>query len=125
MADITQAQRAQIREYLGWSMLGHSSGPGYRLESSMDALNLAEKAADQTRVLAQLTAIDAIDTRITEAYDRLKASAVGSITLNAAEIGMLKGEARRLCKSIAAILGVEVRACKFGGGAQGGEVWTG
>lgn len=122
---LTQDQRAAVRDYLGWSMLGHSSGPGYRLESSMNALSVAEKASDLARVVALLADLDDIDTRIAAAYDRLKASAVGSITLNAAEIAMLKSEGRRFARAIASILGVEVRGGKFGGAALGGEVWTG
>ena len=118
---LTSAQKAQIRELLGWSAMSVDDGPGYRLDSSMIAI--ANRPDEEARIVDALEKCDALTVRIEGAYDRLKASAVGSITLNPREIAILKSEGRRQTKIIAALLGVEIRpGALFGGGGGGGEV---
>lgn len=82
----------------------------------MNAVDMETTDATHDLVVAQLTAMDAINTKITAAYDRLKALKVGSIDLPAhGEIGMLRSEGRRLGGQLAACLGVETRH----------DVWSG
>lgn len=110
----TAVERAKIRWYLGWSARFHQTDS--RLEQAMNAVD--QEATDATRdlIIASITAMDAMNTRIVTAYDRLKALKVGSIDLPGhAEIGMLRSEGRRLGGGVAATLGVETRH----------DVWSG
>lgn len=110
----TAVERAKIRWYLGWSARFHQSDS--RLEQAMNAVDMEPTDATRDLIIANLTAMDAINTKITQAYDRLKALKVGSIDLPAhGEIGMLRSEGRRLGGQLAACLGVETRH----------DVWSG
>lgn len=98
----------QIRKYLGWSERFHQTDS--RLEQAMNALDGSQSDDARTDVLATLTKVADIDTRLTGALDSLGALQVGSIKLpGALEIGMLRSEGRRLIGGIAALMGVEVR----------------
>jgi hypothetical protein len=110
----TAVERAKIRWYLGWSARFHQADS--RLEQAMNAVDMETTDATHDLITAQLTAMDAIGTKITQAYDRLKALKVGSIDLPGhGEIGMLRSEGRRLGGQLAAALGVETRP----------DVWSG
>lgn len=115
---LTETQRAHIREVLGWQSLFHQHGPGNRVESAMTAIG--ENPEDEATVVSLLGKLTTLDGLIEGAYSRLRAQVVGSITLNAGEIGQLKSEGRRLCKTLAAILGVTIPRCKYGGSTVGG-----
>jgi hypothetical protein len=108
---------------LGWQSLFLQQGDGNRVEAAMTAI--ATVPDSEALVVGHLVRLTALDARIEGAYDRLRASVVGPITLNSAEIGQLKSEARRICHVIAAILGVTVPSCKYGGGMAGGEILQG
>lgn len=110
----TTVQRAKIRWYLGWSARFHQADS--RLEQAMNAVDQEVDDSSHDLIVANITALDAIGTKMTAAYDRLKALKVGSIDLpGAGEIGMLRSEGRRLGGQIAACLGVETRH----------DVWSG
>ncbi len=117
---LTDTQKAEIRDFLGWPARFHDRDD--RLENAFTAL--ADLPDDETRIIALLNKAKDIETRITDALGRIKASAVGSITLNQAEILQLKSEGRRAVNRIAAILYVPVKANAFGGGAAGGPLLT-
>lgn len=116
---LTDTQKAKIRQYLGWSARYHTNDDA--LEKAM--VTIGDLPEDEARVTAALTVLETLDTELTEARGRLKASVVGSITLNANEIAWLRSEGRRVVKRIAAILGVEIRSDAFGsGGSRGGVI---
>lgn len=109
----TEAQRVSIRHYLGWSERFHQTWP--RLEQAMNAIDALSDPAAQTKIESILTKLDAIETSITSAYDRLKAMKVGSIELPGDnEVKTLRSEGRRFAGQLAARLGVEVEYDVFG-----------
>lgn len=114
MTPFTDQERAKVRWYLGWSARFHQSDS--RLEQAMNAVDM--ELTDDTRdlILANLAAMDELNSRIVGAYTRLKALKVGTIELSGfGEIGMLRSEGRRLGGQVAACLGVETRH----------DVWSG
>lgn len=109
---LTAANKADIRYFLGWSARFHQSDS--RLEQAMSALDTELEA--QALVLADIVKAKDIDTRLTDAYLRLKAIKLGSIDLPVRnEIDLLRSEGRRFVGRIAATLGVEVRHDVFAG----------
>jgi hypothetical protein len=104
----TTGEKAKIRFYLGWSARFHQFDS--RLEQAMSAIEGETDDSTRDELIGVLTALDDIKTRIVDAYGRLKARVVGSITLPGFdEIGMLRSEGRRLTGQVAATLGVAVR----------------
>lgn len=106
---LSDAQRAQVRLYLGW--------PARFLQTD-SALELAMRALDTTPesealVTSLLASLADIDTKLEAAHARLKAAKVGSIELNGAELVQLRGEGRRFAGRLAALLGVELRVDVF------------
>ena len=103
----SEAQRLDIRFYLGWSdRYFHTDS---RLEMAM---NGAEARADTvTKVVELLVSLNLMwKTTLPAAYSRLKATQVGSITLpGSGEIQMLRSEGRRTSGALASLLGVGVR----------------
>ena len=67
----------------------------------------------ESQVITLLASVDDIKTKLLSSHSRLKASVVGSIKLNAAEIPMLRKEGKRFVGEIASILGVETRRDVF------------
>lgn len=109
---LTETQRASVRLYLGWPARFWQMNS--RLEQAMNAL--ASTAEEETIVVALLASLAALDANITAAYSRLKALAVGSITLSGpGEINALRSEGRRLSGRLAATLAVDVQH----------DVWSG
>jgi hypothetical protein len=117
---LTETQRAAVRLYLGWSARFHQFDS--RLEQALDAVgSLPESAALITASISStppglLALLADLESRIRGAYGRLKAGKVGSIELNAGEIGQLRSEGRRLVGQLATLLGVEVGSDPFGPG---------
>lgn len=119
MADFTLAERARIRRLLGWQ--ARFLQLDTKLESAMDAIN--GSPADQDIVLDILTKLTALDTRIESAQVKFGVDKVGSIELDSTTmLGLLRGEAKRLVDNMAMLLGVEVKANFYGGGAPRGGV---
>ncbi len=106
---LTEAQKLDLRMYLGWSDRFHQFDS--ELEQAISAME--SRAATETKVLALLDECVRVDGLIQGAEGRLKASEVGSITLNPAEIDRLRERGRTAVKRIATILGVDVREDAF------------
>ena len=107
----TATQRGQIRQYLGWSA---------RYLQTDDALERAMNAVDgdavtETQVVGHLTEAARVDAAIQAAESRLKASKVGTIELNAAEIDQLRDRGRQNIARMARAFGVEVRGDAYSG----------
>lgn len=108
----TDTQRAQVRLYLGWPARFWQSDS--RLEQAMNSID--DKAEELTICTGLLTSLADIDTRLTACYTRLKALAVGKITLpGQGELMALRSEGRRFAGRLASTLGVAVRH----------DVWSG
>ena len=114
---LTGTQKAQVRYYLGWSARYFQFDS--RLEQAMDSI--AGVADSEALVVAALATLADIDASLLDAHSRLKAKAVGSITLpGGQELALLRSEGRRFVGRIAATLGCEVRFDVFGGGTYTG-----
>ena len=122
---LTEAQRVLVRLYTGWQ-----DGFGQfdsRLEQAMNHVdNRAELLALVTNLATDtppglLAQLALVDSRIFGSHGRLKASAVGSITLNPGELQALRSEGRRLVGRLCSILGVERGADVFGGSGPSGR----
>lgn len=109
---LTEAERNQVHMYLGWS------GRWAQFDGDLTrALNAADMDADSlVFIRAQLDELVRLDTSLTAAESRLKASVVGSITLNDRELDRLRGRARQAVGRLATHLGVEVRSDAYGPG---------
>lgn len=109
---LTATQRADVRRYLGWSARFHQFDS--RLEQAMNALDTEpEHELQVTDTLANnglLAALADIEQKLRDAHGRLRAMKVGSIDLTGfGEVQSLRMEGRRYAKTLASILGVEVR----------------
>jgi len=120
---LTEAQRVLVRLYTGWQ-----DGFGQfdsRLEQAMNHVdNRAELLALVTNLTTDtppglLAQLASIDSKLFGAHGRLKASAVGSITLNPGELQALRSEGRRLVGRLCSILGIERGSDVFSGTAPG------
>ena len=117
---LTEAQKTQVRSYLGWSARFHQFDS--RLEQAMNAVDGTASETLITDTLANggiLASLADIDTKLTAAHGRLKATKVGSIELNRSEVIQLRREGRRWVGRLASLLGVEVRNNAYGS-AHGG-----
>lgn len=117
---LSATQKSDIRDLLGWPARFHDDDG--RLERAFSALEALP--TDETLIASLLTKAKDLEMRITDALGRIKVSSAGSITLNPAEISMLRAEGRRCVNRMAAILGVEVKQHSFGGGTGGGPLQT-
>lgn len=116
---LSATQKAQCRQYLGWSF-GFNDRDSH-LEQSFSGL--ATKPDEElllTDTLENggiiLSLID-IDKKLVLAHKRRKATNVGDIKLNAKELRDLRSEGNRFVGRLARLLGVEVRD---GGGFSDG-----
>ena len=110
---LTDAQRSEIRLYLGWTpRYGQSDNA---LERAMNAIEtfptdeaLITNAidGDPPGILVSLKVIDA---ELISAHPRLKADNVGTLKLNRSEMRQLRKEGTRLVGRLSGIMGVEVR----------------
>jgi hypothetical protein len=110
----TSTQKAKLRLYMGWSARFHQFDSA--LEQAFSAID--SEPDDSTHdILVQLVVdLDDIQVRIKDAYSRLKAKVVGSITLPSHdEIAMLRSEGRRLVGQVSATFGTPVRHDIFKG----------
>lgn len=115
---LTGPQKEKIRFYCGWSERFHAFDS--RLDMALAAVDvLPEVEAHLTNAATGdppgiIALLDEKVTQLRGVTDRLKASAVGSITLNPAELYQLRSEGRRLTGQLCAMLGVERRHDVFG-----------
>jgi hypothetical protein len=126
---LTDEQKFKVRLYTGWSERFHQFDSA--LEHAIAAVE--NHPAAETGVIALIAECERIDTAITAAEGRLKATTVGSIELNGAEIEQLRDRGRQFVARIATILGIDVRNDVFSGqlpssrasvhGMSGGGNW--
>ena len=120
---LSPAQRESVRFYLGWSARFHQIDSA--LEQALSAVGFdPETEARITNPISGtppglLSLLEDVDAKLLGGHGRLKASQVGSITLNAAEIDQLRGEGRRHAARLAAVLGVVVRVDVFSESSPG------
>lgn len=105
----TGAERVQIRMYTGWG--NRFTQYDDALERAMETLGNDPDA--QALVQSLLTELTRIDTAITAAESRLKASEVGSIALNPLEVDQLRGRGRQFAARLCRAIGVEARGDAF------------
>lgn len=106
----TEAQRADVRKYLGWA------GRYYQTDSQLEQAMSAVSVDTETRIVAELEVCAAIDTALAGMRTRFKAEEVGGIVLRGgAEMEDLRSQGRQAAGRIAAMLGVEIRHDAFSG----------
>lgn len=126
---LSAAQKADIRFYAGWQ--ARYLQLDSRLEQAMNAIELQpEHEAQITNTInasppGLLALLKDIDTKLRDSHGRLKASVVGSITLNRAELYQLRSEGRRFVGRLCSILGVCRGEDVFGSGSSGGSNYIG
>lgn len=118
---LTDDQKFQIRLYMGWSARFHQFDSA--LEQALAALETTP--AEQAGVLGFVAECQRVDAAITAAETRLKATTVGTIDLNGAEINQLRDRGRQFVGRIASVLGVEVRNDVFSGNAPSSRATVG
>jgi hypothetical protein len=120
---LTATQKAQVRTYLGWSP--RYGGTDSALENAFAALVLEPE--HEVIVIALLTDLAGIETKLLDSHKRLKAVKVGSIELDAfkTEIIGLRSEGMRLTGKLSVGLGVERRHNVFGTDSGPRAWWSG
>lgn len=120
---LTDAQRAEIRMFLGWTpRYGQTDNA---LERAMNAIETFP--ADESLITnaigddppGLLASIKDVDSKLIVAHGRLKADNVGSIQLNRREMSQLYRDGKRMVGRLARLLGVEVRGGPFSSGRGG------
>lgn len=96
-----------------------------RLENAMDAVE--QTLPEETeRIQEHLTALTAIDTKITDALDTAGVTGVSSIKLDSDQgISHFRAEGRRRVEAIASILQVTIKKNYYGGSMAGGPIQYG
>jgi hypothetical protein len=114
---LSDAEKIRIRRFIGWSDRFNNTDEA--LVRAFAAIDTLPDTVDEIRLL--IARCDDIETRVfgggdvKSAIDRLKASQVGAITLNEAEVQQLLDLGLMSAAQIARLLGVEVR---------GGNPWS-
>lgn len=116
----TDAEKSRIRMLLGWGARFWQLET--RLENAMEAVE--QTLPEETALIqAHLTALTAIDTKITEALDTAGVTGVSSIKLDSDQgISHFKAEGRRRVEAIASILQVPIKKNFYGGSATGVQI---
>lgn len=99
----TDTERLDIRLYTGWS--DRYLQDDAALERALSATN--GRAETETKVRAILAEIVVIESELTAAHDRYKASNLGSIKLNPEETKNLRSRGREKSGRLCQIFGVE------------------
>ena len=120
MSSFTPAQRAAIRQYLGWSELFHDVDP--RLEGMMSMLD--QRAPDAVvRVKNNLVRLADIDDRITSALDNLDLTRAEDINfLGPDQLDALRNQGRMLVNQIAITFELRPPRDYFAMGDDGGGI---
>ena len=102
----TDAEKAQIRRYMGGSPVGASLGPDQQLEAAIASVEaLGDGGASETFAKDLLTQLAALETQITAALQNAEAASVDQVRVDflRARAG-LRAEGRRLSLDLANIL---------------------
>jgi len=117
---LSDAQKASIRRYLGYSDI--SRGSPTPLESALDALS----SEAETLVGDILTKLASIETQLEAAWSQASVSRVEDVWFaGASGVQHLRQEARRLVRDLGNILGVPPRGTPFSSGSQSGPTYRG
>lgn len=128
-AALTDAQRAQIRFYLGWPSRFHQIDSG--LEQAMSAIDMGddESYAVITRAFTHtdgpglLASLKDVDAKLLTADDSLEVEQVGTIKLNLRDkVALLRSKGRQFAGRLAALLSVELRHDVFAGRGPLGQL---
>lgn len=101
---LTDAQREQVYEYLGYPTITFYANPSNTLRQILDGMT----ANTEARVIVLIGQISTSRTDIVSARGRLKAGKVGDIELNKDEIKQRWREDYRLCQQLGILLGVPI-----------------
>jgi hypothetical protein len=117
----TEEEKTEIRMYLGWDARWAQIDTA--LERGIFAIGGGGFPAEEAMARTRLAKLRDIDSKIEGADSRLKASVVGSITLNAAELQKLRSRGKQEARRLARIFGVKPKSDAFGtgGGGDGGN----
>lgn len=108
---LTDAQKAQVRRYLGFPDVGRESDG--LLEGAMDALSVEGEAL----VVVILTALADIQTKLSAAQTRMQIVQIEDVKFAGGdEVKGLWAEGNRLAADLAVTLGITARRRPFGGG---------
>lgn len=119
-APFTATEKGRIRMLLGWGARFWQLET--RLENSMNAVEQTLPVETQL-IQDTLTALTAIDAKITDALSTVGVSKVDTIGLDSDQgISHLRAEGRRLVTSIATILQVPIKKNFYGGGMSGAQI---
>lgn len=112
---LTDAQKAQVRRYLGFPDINRQSNS--ELEGAMTALS----AEGESFVGDLLTGLAAVQTKLTASWDRQKVIKAEEVTLAGdGEIRALRMEGNRLAMDLGTTLDVEPRRMPFSSGRSSG-----
>jgi len=119
-APFLAVERTRIRMLLGWGARFWQLET--RLENAMDAVE--QTLPTETQLIQDtLTALTAIDAKITDALGTVGVFKVDTIGLDSDQgISHLRSEGRRLVESIATILQVPIKRNYYGGSMTGAQV---
>ncbi len=114
----TDTEKTRIRMLLGWGARFWQLET--RLENAIEAVE--STLPDETlQIQAILTALTAIDTKITDALATVGVTGVSSIKLDSDQgIGHLRSEGRRQVEAIASILQVPIKKNYYSAGSMTG-----
>lgn len=115
---LTDDEKARVRMYLGWSARFGQTDTA--LERAMSAIE--QQPADLALAREHLAELARIDTSIRASESRLKASQVGTITLNAGELSALRSRGEERVGRLATLFAVETRNNAY---RPGGVAWRG
>lgn len=113
---LTQQEQARIRDYLGYLNVSSAASIQLGFPRASQPLFLVQAAMDRVLPEAEdivrkhLTELDKLESEVSGARRRLKATSVGEITLNAQELNALKKEQRYWAVRLADSLGVPLNA---------------
>ncbi len=102
----SEAEKVSIRRHLGLNSAAAANYPWVDTFHAVNEILTNTPAATETEARAILTRLTDIETRLSGALDRLQASTVGSINLNARETSQLRGELKRWRSELSTLLGV-------------------
>lgn len=118
----TDAQKAKIRRYLGYPDVFRYANT--RLESAIDVIG--GRAEVQALVEADLTALDAVDTKLSSV-----ASSQGGLKriddiefYEGQAVSQIQSDGRRLVGRLSITFGVPVQGDVFGSGGYTGDEWS-
>lgn len=117
---LSETTRQKLRQYLGYPSTGFQIDR--ELESAMDAVDAANRAALFTNIDATLEALDAVETQLLQAMRRLKFDRLeDAYYAGAKEMLSLRGVGRMHVQRLATLVGARVRSDAYSPGGGDGS----